>query len=462
VEVLESSSYQDSRQQDELPAGATLLHGLYSIQRYMVRGGFGITYLARDTLDREYVIKECFPGALCCRIAGNVEAMSEEWAPQYDSVLRHFLNEARRVAKLCHPNIVGVHQVFEENNTAYMAMEVVNGDELLTLVEERPERLTSKLLRKILRDALAAIEYIHDMGILHRDISPDNFLLDENDHLTLIDFGAAREHAGKESRALSALLAVKDGYSPHEFYLTDVPQTAASDLYSLGATFYHLVTGEAPPVSQDRVAALAADNPDPYVPLAGGHWEFDRNFLDAIDRSLAVKPQERMSSAREWLDLLSEDVCSAPKFEVFPEGDLSRVISRLVEDTNKQVTQGMPGEAKRAEGPKFGGRKKIENKIDETRPLVDIFGNPVDNIDAWMRDQDRKVKGKPKAVGAAKVKNVKKPQSQSEPQLNPQLNSQPESHPPVVGGGDPGFSIGKLFQACLPGRRTPPSSAINN
>ena len=452
--MLESSSHQDSRQQDELPAGATLLHGLYSIQRYMVRGGFGITYLARDTLDREYVIKECFPGALCCRIAGNVEAMSDEWAPQYDSVLRHFLNEARRVAKLSHPNIVGVHQVFEENNTAYMAMEVVNGDELLTLVEERPERLKPKLLRKVLHDALTAIEYIHDLGILHRDISPDNFLLDDNDHLTLIDFGAAREHAGKESRALSALLAVKDGYSPHEFYLTDVPQTAASDLYSLGATFYHLVTGEAPPVSQDRVAALAADNPDPFVPLAGGHWEFDRNFLEAIDRSLAVKPQDRISSAREWLDLLSEEDVAVPKFEVLPEGDLSRVISRLVEDTNKQVTQGMPGEAKRAEGPKFGGRKKIDAKKDDPRPLVDIFGNPVENIDSWLREQDRALKGQPKAVRPARMKRAETPKSPPKPQ--------PESQPPVVGGGDPGFSIGKLFQACLPGRRTPPSSAINN
>ena len=450
--VLENTIHEDLRQQDELAAGATLLHGLYRIQRYMVRGGFGITYLARDTLDRDYVIKECFPGALCCRIAGKVEAMSDEWSAQYESVLRHFLNEARRVAKLSHPNIVGVHQVFEENNTAYMAMEVVSGEELLTIVEEKPDRLTPKLLRKILRDALNAIEYIHDLGILHRDISPDNFLLDDNDHLTLIDFGAAREHAGKENRALSALLAVKDGYSPHEFYLSDVPQTAASDLYSLGATFYHLVTGEAPPVSQDRVAALAADNDDPYVPLVNGHWDFDRNFLEAIDRALAVKPQDRVASAREWLDLLSEEeVYLPPPAAAVSDSDLNRVISRLVEDTNKEVTQGMPGQAKKYKGPFSGRKKKAASEQEKAKVLVDIFGNPVSNLDTWMRDQDRGGKGKVKSVGGAK--NIKKVGN------SPAIADADAEIPEAV---ETGFSIGKLFSPCLPGRRTSPSSALNN
>ena len=93
------------------------------IESYLVRGGFGVTYLARDSLERQVVIKECFPAAISCRVGDEVRPLKSEQTRQYNSILRHFLREARRLVRLDHPNIVGVHQVFEENNTAYMALD---------------------------------------------------------------------------------------------------------------------------------------------------------------------------------------------------------------------------------------------------------------------------------------------------------------------------------------------------
>lgn len=448
--MLDSTARNDENQVDELKAGTTLLRGQYRIRDYMVRGGFGITYKAVDSLDREYVIKECFPGALCRRSGQSVQPLSSDVARQFSGVLRHFLKEARRVARLDHPNIVRVHQVFEENDTAYMVMEVVDGDDLLTIIEEDPQRLTKALLHKLLKDALEAISYIHGLNILHRDISPDNLLLDARNHLTLIDFGAAREHVGRENRALSALLSVKDGYSPHEFYLTDMQQTAASDLYSLGATFFHLITGEAPPDSQERVASLASQDADPYVPLCGGDWEFDDEFLATIDRALSVRPQDRFESAEEWLRHLetrsrviarSEPVPQAEEElsdeAPVPEEGLRTTISRLVKDTNKNVTQGLPGQKDRYGGPRRR-RQKAEPETPEVKQIVDIFGNPVKNVDAWMREQDRgvpflpkAVRGKPKAVQPETTDNPETPESRRESRS----------------------SIGRFFSACLPARK---------
>ena len=148
-----------------------------------------------------------------------------------------------------------------------MALDFIRGRDLLDIHDEEPGRLTPEVLNAILVRVLEAVEYIHERGILHRDISPDNILLDQSNEPVLIDFGAAREEATRMSRILSHQHTVKDGYSPQEFYVSGSAQTIASDLYALGATFYHLISGEAPPVAQARLAAVAANQRDPYVSL---------------------------------------------------------------------------------------------------------------------------------------------------------------------------------------------------
>lgn len=323
---------------DALKPGTELLHGQFRIEKFLNAGGFGMTYLARDSLDRIVVIKECFPSSMCCRNDGNVMARSRQHQAEFDAVVKHFGAEARRLSKLQHDNIVGIHQVFEDNMTAYMALDFVRGRDLLDTIEDTRMKLHPRDVKDILLKCLEAVHYIHTNDVLHRDISPDNILIDGKGNPVLIDFGAAKEEATRASRALSALHVVKDGYSPHEFYIAGSTQDASSDLYSFGATFYHVLTGIAPPDSQARVSAIAADRPDPYIPVSGKFPQFEDAFLHAIDKALSVFPPDRIQSAREWIELVdTERRRSAAMAQAELDKQIELSISLLVQETNKAV-----------------------------------------------------------------------------------------------------------------------------
>ena len=289
---------------DELPAGTALMNGAYTIEKFLNAGGFGMTYVARDSLNRRVVIKECFPGAFCRRKDNNVQPRSRGHQEELKSVVTLFVNEAKALARLDHPGIVAVHQVFEENNTAYMALDFVQGRDLLDILIDQDIKLNEQDIEAILRKLLEAIGFIHEAGLLHRDISPDNILIDDDLNPVLIDFGAAREQATKKTRVMSALRVVKDGYSPQEFYIGGSEQGPFSDLYSLGACFYHLLTNDIPPDGQVRIAALASGDEDPYRPLVDRVQGFREDFLKAIDKALAVLPKDRVRSAAQWLQLM--------------------------------------------------------------------------------------------------------------------------------------------------------------
>ncbi len=286
---------------DELQPGAKLLKGQYTITRYINAGGFGITYLAKDSLDRDVVIKECFPSSVCRRSKVVVAARSRAHTAELRSIVQLFVREARNLAKIVHPNIVAVHQVFEDNGTAYMAIDFIDGLDLQQIIDGEGERLTPDHVVRITEKLLHAVGFIHDNDMLHRDISPDNVLVDKSGEPILIDFGAAREHASKTTRAMSALRVVKDGYSPQEFYIAGSEQGPWSDLYALAATLYHVISGEAPVNGQARLAALAEDRPDPYAPLSGRFPDYPAAYLQAIDRAMNTLPKQRLQSAKEWL-----------------------------------------------------------------------------------------------------------------------------------------------------------------
>lgn len=286
---------------DELQPGAKLLKGQYTITRYINSGGFGITYLAKDSLDRDVVIKECFPSSVCRRSKVMVAARSRAHTAELRSVVQLFVREARNLAKIVHPNIVAVHQVFEDNGTAYMAIDFIDGLDLQQVIDGEGPRLSAEHIVKITEKLLHAVGFIHDHDMLHRDISPDNVLVDKTGEPILIDFGAAREKASQSNRAMSALRVVKDGYSPQEFYIAGSEQGPWSDLYALGATLYHLISGDAPVNGQARLAALAEDRPDPYLALTGRFPNYPDGFLEAIDRAMSTLPRQRLQSAQDWL-----------------------------------------------------------------------------------------------------------------------------------------------------------------
>jgi len=286
---------------DDLKPGTQLLGGHYTIVGFLNSGGFGITYLAKDSLDRDVVIKECFPSSVCRRSKIVVAARSRAHTAELRSIVQLFVREARNLAKIVHPNIVAVHQVFEDNGTAYMAIDFIDGLDLQQVIDGEGPRLTPEHIVKITEKLLHAVGFIHDHDMLHRDISPDNVLIDKSGEPILIDFGAARDKASQSNRAMSALRVVKDGYSPQEFYIAGSEQGPWSDLYALGATLYHLISGDAPVNGQARLAALAEDRPDPYLPLTGRFPNYPEGFLEAIDRAMSTLPKQRLQSAQDWL-----------------------------------------------------------------------------------------------------------------------------------------------------------------
>ena len=287
---------------DDLKPGTQLLGGHYTIEGFLNSGGFGITYLAKDNLDRTVVIKECFPNALCRRSTSLVRARSRKHQNDFRGFVESFMAEAKSLARLVHPNIVGVHQVFEDNDTAYMAIDYIDGRDLHDIMSSTDRAFTPDQIVAMLKKMLGAVEFIHQAGILHRDISPDNILVDKAGNPILIDFGAASEQVVRATRVLTGRRVIKEGYSPQEFYLTGAEQSPASDLYSLAATFHHLISGQSPPESQRRLARVAEGETDPYEPLAGRFEGYPPGFLEAIDKAARVMPRDRIQSATDWLE----------------------------------------------------------------------------------------------------------------------------------------------------------------
>jgi serine/threonine protein kinase len=328
---------------EALPAGTRLLGDQFTIEQPLSNGGFGITYLAEDNfLGRRVVIKECYPEAFCRREGRKVLVRSHIHHEKYRAIVEMFMREARSIAKLRHPNIVGVHRIFEDNETAYMVLDLIHGRDLLSVIKDEADVVGPDQIKEILVKVLDAVELVHSQDLLHRDLSPDNILLDKWGSPVLIDFGAAREEASRETRVVSSVLVVKDGYSPQEFYFAGGKQSPSSDLYSLGATFYHLISGEAPPNSQTRMAEFAANNPDPCEPLAGRFQEYDIAFLEAIDKSMRVLPKERLQSAQAWLALISDRAERVRPIKMNKNNTLDKVLTRLVTETNEYVLNSEP------------------------------------------------------------------------------------------------------------------------
>jgi serine/threonine protein kinase len=289
---------------DSLPAGTVLFHGQYRISRYINSGGFGITYLAKDSLDRDVVIKECFASTFCRRRRSRVSARSANGRENLQKLIRCFVKEAHSLSKLRHPNVVGVHRIFEENDTAYMTMDYIEGRDLLDVIGQAAPNLGTVEIAKILRKLVSALVYVHDAGLLHGDISPDNIFLDQNGEPIFIDFGACRKNSREPNAMFSGLSVVKDGYSPHELYFTGGEYGPWSDVYALGASMYHPVSRTPPSSSQRRVAAMAEGRPDPCLPLAGRFDGYPAGFLASIDKAMSPMPTARFRSAEEWMAVL--------------------------------------------------------------------------------------------------------------------------------------------------------------
>ncbi len=276
-----------------LPPGTRLDE--FELRRVLGIGGFGIVYLAFDhALEREVAIKEYMPSALVGRSDGQkVSLHGDTHADSFDLGLRSFVNEARLLARFDAPGLVKVHRYWEANNTAYMAMPFYAGS-TLHAVRRRMETAPGEAwLRRLLEPLLDALARLHSAGIYHRDISPDNVILQPDGQPVLLDFGAARRVITDKSVALTAIL--KPAYAPIEQYAEAgaVKQGAWTDLYALGATLHFLLLGRAPPPATTRAVE---DEMPPLARQPALLATCSAGFLQAVDWMLRPRPADRPQS----------------------------------------------------------------------------------------------------------------------------------------------------------------------
>ena len=232
----------------------TMLHGRYRIGRVLGEGGFGITYVGWDTiLKMKVAIKEFYMTGYVSRMntySPTVQVSQGTHGGVFQKNRNRFLDEARVLAMFAEEEgIVGIRDFFEENNTAYIVMNFLNGITLKSYLKQKG-RLSWEQTFAILRPILTSLSAVHAHGIIHRDISPDNIMLTGNGKVKLLDFGAAREYAAGENRSLSIIL--KPGYAPEEQYRSKGQQGPWTDVYALCATMYCCLTGHAPEESMER------------------------------------------------------------------------------------------------------------------------------------------------------------------------------------------------------------------
>ena len=296
-----SGSANETECVDELLPGTPLLDGQYHITRFLNSGGFGITYVARDALNRDVVLKECFVESFCSRNQSTVLPRSDMARPHLQRALASFGEEARILAMMNHPNIVRIHQLFPENGTSYMALDYVTGHDLVEIVDEKKAILTPHQIVKIAERLISALSHIHDRQLVHCDVSPDNICVTTAGEPVLIDFGAARRVVDGVVQKHAGFSLVKDGYSPPELYQSNGVCGPESDIYSLAASLYYAITGKAPVDGETRLRALIADRPDPMITLAGVIAGYPPGFLATIDKAMSVEPKDRYATAKSWL-----------------------------------------------------------------------------------------------------------------------------------------------------------------
>jgi len=275
------------------------LKGRYIVGKVLGAGGFGITYIAWDNVLQQVVaIKEYLPSEFATRVVGSTEvcAYDGEKTYQFEAGLKSFVEEALRLVKF--NSLEGIVHVFDSfvfNNTAYIIMEYINGETLMSKLKKDGPMPYEKVVETVI-PVLKSLEHIHQDGIIHRDIAPDNIMITDDGRVKLIDFGAARNATTVHSKSLSVL--IKPGYAPEEQYRSMGEQGPWTDVYAMAATMYHAITGKLPDEALERKV-----NDQLKTPTDIG-WPIPENLENAIMNALNVKAEYRIQSAIEFAQAL--------------------------------------------------------------------------------------------------------------------------------------------------------------
>ena len=286
------------------PEQAFHLHpGVTLSNRYIIGtvtgfGGFGTIYKAWDAqLGTVVAIKEFYPAGLVSRVPGTKEAVifSGDKKENYMQAKGRFLSEAKSLAMFNkNPSIVNVYNFFEENNTAYIVMEYLDGLALRDYLTQQGGKLTVEESLEIVRPVMDALIAIHEKGIVHRDIHPGNIFITANRRVKLLDFGAARLSTGEDEATLTVV--VTQGYASPEQYRTKSKQGPFTDVYGLGATLFKMITGVLPEEALDR---QVKDNLKKPSELGADVTE---NLNRATMKAMALKPEIRFQKVADFRD----------------------------------------------------------------------------------------------------------------------------------------------------------------
>ena len=365
----------------ELSSGTLLQGGKYKIDKVLGQGGFGITYLAEQTnLGRKVCIKEFFMKEYGERTASpradseetvltggvplsspapkdteatvlsdndstvltGVSAVTTGAAEIMGKYREKFVKEARTIARLDHPGIVRIHDVFEENGTAYYVMDFIEGDNLNEIVK-REGALSEERALGYIRQIGEALSYVHGHNIMHLDVKPANVLVRKSDgKAILIDFGTAKQYDSEGTQTSTTPVGLSVGYAPIEMTKPGGVQTFSpeTDVYSLGATLYYLVTGQNPPDASERMEMI----------MDGDKFQLPESIssstAEVIEQSMQAR-KKRIQTVDGFLDLLQSDGVDTCQKEAETAAEKARAEAEHQEALRKEQERASVAENKR-------------------------------------------------------------------------------------------------------------------
>ena len=309
-----------------LQPGTTLKNGKYTINKILGQGSFGITYLAATKIpmqgdfgkmdvDVKVAIKEFFMADLNSR-SGDGTSLEKTDSSIVKKYAKKFYTEAENLAKLNHPNIVKVLEVFNENNTSYYVMEYIEGETLDDYIK-RNGKIGEEEARLITLDICGALRHMHDHHMLHLDLKPKNVMRDQNGKIYLIDFGLAKQYNENGEPESSTTLGLGTrGYAPVEQmkYKSDGTMPATLDVYALGASLFKMLTGQVPPESSD---VLNEGLPMNLLQNAG----LSQDMIGVVEKAMAPLKKNRYQNVGELIDALTVNVPQAEETVVEPHDE---------------------------------------------------------------------------------------------------------------------------------------------
>ncbi|MBX9929132.1 MAG: serine/threonine protein kinase, partial [Gemmatimonadaceae bacterium] len=276
---------------------AAAVAGQYEIEAEIGRGGMAVVYRARDVRLKRRVALKILPPELAFR-------------PEVKS---RFLREAQTAAQLNHPHIVPIYAVDEAESIVFFAMGLVEGETLAQQLAREP-RPAIDVVRRVLCDVCEALAYAHAHGVVHRDIKPDNILIDRASGRALVsDFGIARAAAGDLRLTATGIAVGTPTYMSPEQAMGEREVDGRSDLYALGIVGYHMIAGEPPFQATNTPAMLMKHISEAARPLHDRRADVPANLVAAIDRAMAKGPDERWPDAHAFRDALAVDAPAAPR-----------------------------------------------------------------------------------------------------------------------------------------------------